>query len=334
MHNHHHHHADVTFTGEDSTRIGWAFWLNFIFTIIEFIGGWLTNSMAIMADAVHDLGDSLSIGLAWYLSKLGHKASTEKYTYGFKRLSLMGAMINGLILVLGSAWVLSEAIPRLYKPEMPVTEGMIGLAILGILVNGFAAYKLHGGHSMNEKVLNWHLIEDAMGWVAVLVVAIVLHFVEWPILDPILSIGFTLFILINVVKYVVQTMSLFLQGVPDVSTRKAISQALLSIEHVEELHHLHFWSLDGEQHVLTVHIVINCSIDNQKLRQLKAEVHNRLAPFSLAHTTVEFELPGEPCRDESDHLHAHSHHHEHDELNQRAKNTGKACRQLIMLTAA
>lgn len=334
MHNHHHHHADVTFSGEDSTRIGWAFWLNFIFTIIEFIGGWLTNSMAIMADAVHDLGDSLSIGLAWYLSKLGHKASTEKYTYGFKRLSLMGAMINGLILVLGSAWVLSEAIPRLYNPEMPVTEGMIGLAILGILVNGFAAYKLHGGHSMNEKVLNWHLIEDAMGWVAVLVVAIVLHFVEWPILDPILSIGFTLFILINVVKYVVQTMSLFLQGVPDVSTRKAISQALLSMEHVEELHHLHFWSLDGEQHVLTVHIVINCSIDNQKLRQLKAEVHNRLAPFSIAHTTVEFELPGEPCRDESDHLHAHSHHHEHDELNQRAKNTGKACRQLIMLITA
>ena len=199
MHNHHHP-IDTTSSEEDSTRIGWAFWLNFIFTIIEFVGGWLTNSVAIMADAVHDLGDSLSIGLAWYLSKLGHKASTEKYTYGFKRLSLMGAMINGLILVLGSAWVLSEAIPRLYNPEMPVTEGMIGLAILGILVNGIAAYKLHGGHSINEKVLNWHLIEDAMGWVAVLVVAIVLHFVEWPILDPILSIGFTLFILTNVVK--------------------------------------------------------------------------------------------------------------------------------------
>ena len=315
MHNHHHHHAYMPSSGEDSTRIGWAFWLNFIFTIIEFIGGWLTNSVAIMADAVHDLGDSLSIGLAWYLSKLGHKASTEKYTYGFKRLSLMGAMINGLILVLGSIWVMSEAIPRLYNPEMPVTEGMIGLAILGIMVNGFAAYKLHGGHSMNEKVLNWHLIEDAMGWVAVLVVAIVLHFVEWPILDPILSIGFTLFILINVVRYVVQTMSLFLQGVPDVSTQKAISQALLSMEHVEELHHLHFWSLDGEQHVLTVHVVINCAIDNEKLRQLKGEVHKRLAPFALAHTTVEFELPGEPCRDESDHLHAHSHHNEHVELN-------------------
>ncbi|WP_334059573.1 cation diffusion facilitator family transporter [Alteromonas sp. S005] len=315
MHHHSHHHGEPSAHRKDSARIGWAFWLNFIFTIIEFIGGWLTNSVAIMADAVHDLGDSLSIGLAWYLSKLGHKASTEKYTYGFKRLSLMGAMINGMILIIGSIWVLSEAIPRLYNPEMPMTEGMIGLAILGILVNGFAAYKLHGGHSMNEKVLNWHLIEDAMGWVAVLVVAIVLHFVEWPILDPILSIGFTLFILINVVKYVVQTMSLFLQGVPDLATRNAISDALLGLQHVEEIHHVHFWSLDGEQHVLTAHVVINCAIDNEKLRLLKQEVLARLAPFGLAHTTIEFELPGEPCRDESDHLHAHSHHHEHDELN-------------------
>ncbi|PRO67597.1 cation diffusion facilitator family transporter [Alteromonas gracilis] len=313
-HDHSHHHGEPSAHREDSARIGWAFWLNFIFTIIEFLGGWLTNSVAIMADAVHDLGDSLSIGLAWYLSKLGHKASTEKYTYGFKRLSLMGAMINGVILVIGSIWVLSEAIPRLYNPEMPMTEGMIGLAILGILVNGFAAYKLHGGHSMNEKVLNWHLIEDAMGWVAVLVVAIVLHFVKWPILDPILSICFTLFILINVVRYVVQTMSLFLQGVPDLATRNAISNALLGIQHVEEIHHVHFWSLDGEQHVLTAHVVINCAIDNKKLRLLKQEVHARLSPFGLAHTTIEFELPGEPCRDESDHLHAHSHHHEHEEI--------------------
>jgi len=319
---HHHHSArdnphshSHQLENADSTRIGWAFWLNFTFTIIEFIGGWLTNSVAIMADAVHDLGDTLSIGLAWYLSKLGKKASTEKYTYGFKRLSLMGAMINGVILVVGAVWILSEAIPRLANPEMPVTEGMMGLAVLGILVNGLAAYKLHGGHSMNEKVLNWHLIEDAMGWVAVLIVAIVLHFVNWPILDPILSIGFTLFILFNVIRYVVQTMSLFLQGVPDLATRNAISKQLLSIQHVEEIHHVHFWSLDGELHVLTAHVVINCLIDNEKLRALKQEVNERLTPFGLSHTTIEFELPGEPCRDDKDHLHAHSHSHAHEEIN-------------------
>ena len=305
----HHHHSHQDTQETDSSRIGWAFWLNFCFTIIEFIGGWLTNSVAIMADAVHDLGDSLSIGLAWYLSKLGQKEATDKYSYGFKRLSLLGAMINGLILVVGSAWILSEAVPRLFNPQMPVTEGMMGLAVLGIIVNGFAAYKLHGGHSMNEKVLNWHLIEDTMGWLAVLIVAIVLHFVDWPILDPILSIVFTLFILINVLRYVVQTMKLFLQGSPDEAQKKAISDALLSMKHVEELHHVHFWSLDGEQHVLTVHVVINCSLDNETLRALKKEVSERLAPFNLAHTTVEFELPGEPCRDENDNLHVHSHHH-------------------------
>lgn len=311
MHQHSHDHGIDNNNEGDSTRIGWAFWLNFVFTIIEFIGGWLTNSVAIMADAVHDLGDSLSIGLAWYLSKLGHKAATNKYSYGFKRLSLLGAMINGLILLVGSVWILSEAIPRLATPEMPVTEGMIGMAILGILVNGFAAYKLHGGHSMNEKVLNWHLIEDTMGWGAVLIVAIVLHFVHWPILDPILSILFTLFILINVLKYVVQTMKLFLQGSPDESQMQAIKKTLLSLPHVEELHHVHFWSLDGEQHVLTAHVVINCSINNETLRELKKSVAQKLEKFGLAHTTIEFELPGEPCRDDNDNLHVHPHHHQH-----------------------
>lgn len=308
MHQHgHHEHGQET----DTSRVGFAFWLNFVFTIIEFIGGWLTNSVAIMADAVHDLGDTLSIGLAWYLGKLGHQKATHKYTYGFKRLSLLGAMINGVILVAGSVWVLSEAIPRLLAPEMPVTEGMIGLAILGVLVNGLAAYKLHGGHSMNEKVLNWHLIEDTMGWVAVLIVAITLHFFHWPILDPLLSIGFTLFILFNVVRYVIQTMKLFLQGVPDDVEHKEIKQALLSVEHVEEIHHVHLWSLDGEQHVLTAHLVLNVSVDAQTLKALKQQVNEKLAPFHLSHTTIEFELPGEPCRDDDDHLHSHPHNHPH-----------------------
>ncbi len=307
MHQHGHHHDQET----DTSRIGFAFWLNFVFTIIEFIGGLLTNSVAIMADAVHDLGDTLSIGLAWYLGKLGHQKATNKYTYGFKRLSLLGAMINGVILVAGSVWVLSEAIPRLLSPEMPVTEGMIGLAILGVLVNGLAAYKLHGGHSMNEKVLNWHLIEDTMGWVAVLIVAIILHFFHWPILDPILSIGFTLFILVNVVRYVIQTMKLFLQGVPDDVEHKEIKQALLSVEHVEEIHHVHLWSLDGEQHVLTAHLVLNQSVDSDALKALKKQVNDKLAPFHLSHTTIEFELPGESCRDDDDHLHSHPHNHPH-----------------------
>lgn len=288
----HHHHHDIA---ED--RISWAFWLNFIFTIIEFIGGWLTNSVAIMADAVHDLGDSLSIGLAWYLSKVGKRDATEQYSYGFKRLSLLGALINGLILVVGSVWVLTEAIPRLWSPEMPVTEGMILLAVLGIAANGFAAYKLHGGETLNEKVLNWHLLEDLLGWVAVLIVAIILQFVNWPVLDPLLSVIFTLFILFNVVKHVIHTVKLFLQANPDTDKQLAIQAALTGLEQVKELHHVHFWSLDGASHVLTAHVVVETHFDVASVGKLKQQIAEVLAPFNLDHTTIELEMPGENCRD-------------------------------------
>lgn len=157
MHNHVHDHAD------ESQRIGLAFILNFGFTIIEFIGGWLTNSTAIMADAVHDLGDTLSIGLAWFLGKLSNKSADSHFTYGYRRLSLLGALINGTVLLLGSLWILYEAIPRLTDPVMPHAQGMFWLAILGVTVNGFAAYKLRRGKTLNERVLNWHLLEDVLG---------------------------------------------------------------------------------------------------------------------------------------------------------------------------
>jgi len=172
MHNHGH--------TSSSQRIGWAFFLNLGFTLIEIVGGLLTNSTAIMADAVHDLGDCISIGLAWLLSKVSEKDSNTDFTYGYRRLSLLGALINGLVLIAGSAWVLSEAIPKLLQPEMPVVEGMLGLAIFGVMVNGFAAYKLSHGKTLNEKVLNWHLLEDVLGWVAVLIVSTLLKTLEEP----------------------------------------------------------------------------------------------------------------------------------------------------------
>jgi cobalt-zinc-cadmium efflux system protein len=291
-HHGHHHHIDPS-----SDRIGWAFFLNVTFTIIEFIGGWLTNSTAIMADAVHDLGDSLSIGTAWFLQRAGNKKATERFTYGFKRLSLLAAMLNGIVLVCGSIWVLIESVPRLFAPEMPHTEGMFLLALLGVAVNGFAAYKLSAGNSLNERVLNWHLIEDVLGWVAVLIVSVVLMFVHIPILDPLLSIVFTLFILYNVVRNINLTLGLFLQGVPDAEVHAQIKQRLQKIEYVEDIHHLHFWSLDGEQHVLTAHLVLKQMLLPEQLVAIKCEVANCLSEHKLSHTTIEFEFPQEACRD-------------------------------------
>ncbi len=281
-----------------SEKIGWAFFLNFGFTIIEFIGGWLTNSTAIMADAVHDLGDTLSIGSAWLLNKLGTKSATKEFTYGYRRLSLLGALINGIVLIVGSAWILYEAVPRLSNPEMPETEGMIALAILGVLVNGFAAFKLQGGKSLNEKVLNWHLLEDVLGWVAVLIVAIVMQFKEWPVLDPILSIGFTLFILFNVIRNLISTLKLFFQASPDNRLLQNVTDKLLELDAVSELHHLHIWSLDGDHHVATVHVVSQFESKAEYLK-LKESVSNALQEFELSHTTIEIELTSEECRDAS-----------------------------------
>jgi len=292
----HHHNHDHS-KDMPSNRLGWAFLLNFVFTIIEFIGGFLTNSTAILADAVHDLGDSLSLGLAWILNKLGKKQANQHFTYGYKRLNLAGAFINAVVLIAGSAWVLVEAIPRLWNPQMPIADGMIALAVVGITVNGFAAYKLSEGKTLNERVINWHLLEDVLGWVTVLIVGIVLLFVDWPILDPLLSIGFTLFILVNVLRNLWATLKLFIQATPDKKTYRQVADALLELPHVADLHHLHFWSLDGEEHVLTVHLVLTKNLDIEARSDLKQRIDNVLAPYALSHTTVELEDPDEACRD-------------------------------------
>lgn len=282
---------------ESSNRIGWAFALNLSFTVIEFIGGLLTNSTAIIADAVHDLGDSISIGLAWVLNKLGAKEADETFTYGYQRFTLLGALINGVVLLIGSIWIVSIAIPKLQNPEMPVVEGMLGLAIFGVLVNGFAAFKLSRGKSLNERILNWHLLEDVLGWIAVLILSIVLMFVELPILDPILSLTFTLFILFNVGKNLTLTIRTFLQATPDKKVLSEIRNSMVAFEVIESVHHLHFWSLDGEQHVLTAHLVLNESVTITAIHELRTDIEEVLKPYSFRHTTLEFEFFNETCRD-------------------------------------
>jgi len=292
-HNHSHHH-DIS-----SNRIALVFFLNLFFTIIEFIGGILTNSTAIMADAVHDLGDTLSIGMAWLLNSLSKKNPTHNFTYGFHRFSLLGALLNGLILISGSTWVLSQAIPKLYEPVMPHTLGMFWLAILGVTVNGYAAWKISAGKTLNEKMLNWHLLEDVLGWLSVLIVSIVLMFFNWPILDSLLSILFTLFILINVVKNTRTTVKIFLQSTPDTEMLNAIRAKLRALEYVKAIHYLHLWSLDGERHVLSAHLEISDMINAEKQIELKQKIKTALIEFSLENTTIEFELPTEICRNDS-----------------------------------
>jgi len=190
--NHHHNHSNK--------NLKIAFFLNLAFTIVEVIAGFYVNSIAILADAIHDAGDSLSLGTAWYLQKKSNKAPNKKYSYGYRRFSLLGALINCTILIGGAIYAIIESIERFIQPTIPDAQGMMWFAFLGILVNGYAAWKLSTGKSINEKVVSWHLVEDVLGWIAILIVAIVIQFKEIAYLDPLLSLLITIYILWNSIK--------------------------------------------------------------------------------------------------------------------------------------
>ncbi len=294
-HNHYHPHDTIG-------KIRTAFLLNLFFTVIEIGGGLLTNSVAILSDAIHDLGDSLSLGLAWYLEGFANKSIDRKYSYGYRRFSLLAALFNTLILIIGSLFILSKAIPRLLNPEMPDAKGMILFACVGILVNGLAVYRLRGSHSLNARVVMWHLLEDVLGWAAVLLVSITLLFFDLPRLDPLLSIIITGYVLFNIIRNLRKTLALFLQAVPDHIDVETIENRLGTIENVCSTHHTHVWSLDGEHHVLTTHIVVEDNTDREQILCIKQEVKELSDELDLMHTTIEFEYGDEICRMAPDNL--------------------------------
>ncbi|HNY66890.1 MAG TPA: cation diffusion facilitator family transporter [Deltaproteobacteria bacterium] len=289
-HDHHHHHH------EGAAGIRQAFFLNLLFTVIEIAGGILTNSMAILADAIHDLGDSFALGSAWYFERLSGKAGDEHYSYGYQRFSLLGALINIIILIVGSFFILSQAIPRLFYPEPSHAPGMIGFAVLGILVNGVAALRLRGKEGMNVTMVTWHLLEDVLGWAAILVTGLVLLFWQVHWLDAFLSILITGYVLFNVLRNLKPTMTIFLQGIPGSVNLPAIEEEVGRLDGVGSIHHAHVWTLDGHDHILTMHVVIPCDFDRERILHLKERIRDIMASHGIDHSTVEFEFEGEECR--------------------------------------
>ena len=287
-HDHHHHHP-----AEESIKV--AFFLNFGFALIEAVGGFFTNSIAIMADALHDLGDSVTLFISWRLEKLSSRSGDQRYSYGYKRYSLLSAFIGSLILIAGAAIVIIESVKRISDPQPTNAAGMLILSLLGITANGIAAFRAGKGKNLNSRIIYWHLLEDVLGWAAVLVVSVVLMFWDIHILDPILSIAISAFVLINVVKNLKQTTNLFLQGVPAGIQIDEIEKTVLADDKVDGVHHTHIWSLDGEHHVLTSHVVVCPDTKKEDIRRIK-EIFRKLAvDFHLAHTTIEFEYVDGDC---------------------------------------
>lgn len=290
QHHHAHHHAE--------RNILIALILNLGFALIELVGGIYTNSIAILSDALHDFGDSLSLGVAWYLQRVSKRPRDHVFSYGYKRFSLLGALVVSAVLLVGVVLVVRESVVRLLHPQMADARGMLIFAILGVLINGYAALKVKAGSSLNERAVYLHLLEDALGWIAVLISSLVMLFVHLPILDPLISLLISAFILYNVVRNLRSVFRILLMEVPqnlDMATLESSIRQVRSVENVEDLH---IFTLDGENHVLTLQVIVSEKSGFRSLQQMKRQIRQIAAEQGIFHSTIEF-----CCASEERHQH-------------------------------
>ncbi len=285
----HHHHK--------GSNILVAFFLNAGFALVEIIGGYLTNSVAIFSDAIHDLGDSIALLIAYFGEKVSLKDPDHKYTYGYRRFSVLSAIISGVILFLGSIFVIKEALERLANPEAVHVPGMIGFAILGIAVNSFAAFKLSKESGINQRMVMLHLFEDILGWVAVLIVSIILLFKPWFILDSILSLVISLIILRGVYKQFKKIGAILLQKFPDDIEIEVLKNHIKEIEHVKDVHAIQGWTLDGEINTLNFHVCIPSNTTMEEADIIKKKIKEYLEKEGIFYSSIEFESESYECQD-------------------------------------
>ena len=289
-----------------------AFILNLAFSVFEFIGGVFTGSVAIISDAVHDLGDAASIGISYFLEKKSKRQPDEKYTYGYARYSVIGGVLTTMILLFGSVVVIFNALNRIAKPTEINYDGMIIFAVIGACVNFGAAFFTRDGDSLNQKAVYLHMLEDVLGWVVVLVGAIVMRFTDFALIDPIMSIGVAVFILINAIKNLKEAADLFLEKTPHGVEVEEIREHITEIDGVLDVHHIHIWSMDGQANYATMHIVTNSDS-----HQIKEKVREELQEHGIFHATLELETSDEHCHETYCHIEVsktssgHHHHHHH-----------------------
>lgn len=293
---HRHPHAPTRAAeGGASATIRAAFFLNLFFTCLEIGGGLYTNSLAILSNAVHDMGDTFGIGLSWYMARVAGRQRSGAYSYGYGRFSLLAALANGALLTFGCVIILAHAVPRILHPEPSNVSGMLLFAVVGVLVNGAAVLRLKEGTTMNERVVMWHLIEDVLGWLAVLVAGVVMLFKEMPVLDPLLAAVITLYVLWNALKNLRRTGILFLQGVPESVDLPALEGRIKELAGIRGLHDLHVWSMDGSYHVISLHVMTHTPLTAAEIAELKGRIRAITRESGIEHATIEVENTDAEC---------------------------------------
>ena len=283
-----------------------AFILNLSFSVFEFVGGIFTNSVAIISDSIHDIGDAVSIGVSYFLEQKSKKQPDNIYTYGYLRYSVIGSVITTLILLVGSVLVVINAVNRILNPQEINYNGMIIFAVIGVAVNFLAAYFTRDGDSLNQKAVNLHMVEVVLGWMVVLIGAIVMRFTDFKLIDPILSIAVAVYIFIHAFSHLKEALDLFLVKIPEGIEIDEIKHHLLEIDGVLDVHHIHVWSMDGNQNYATMHVVTNSNH-----LKIKKAIKEELFEHGIVHATLELESEKEHCEDKHCHTHSSSKHHHH-----------------------
>lgn len=261
-----------------------AFLLNFSFAIIEFIFGLLFHSSAVLADAIHDTGDALAIGLSTLFEKISARKEDREYTLGYKRYSLLGALLTSVILLVGSTLVIVENVPKLFAPEKVNYDGMLVLGIVAIVVNTAASRVVSHGHSHNESILSLHFLEDILGWLAVILVSLILRFTDWYFLDPLLSLVIAGFILSKALPKFWENIQIFLDHVPSDVDLSQLYQEIAMLENVRAITQLNVWTTDGLEKFAMLHI---CLENPNLLAETQAVLRQRLLAYGIAKVTIQ-----------------------------------------------
>ena len=289
-----------------------AFLLNFSFAIIEFIFGGLFASSAILADSVHDLGDAVAIGVSAVLETISNREEDSRYTLGYKRFSLLGALITAVILMTGSVFVILENLTKLFHPQPVNDEGILWLGIIAVTINVLASLVVRKGKTKNESILSLHFLEDTLGWVAVILMAIVLRFTDWYILDPLLSLVISFFILSKAIPRFWSTLKIFLDAVPEGVDIEQVKSDLEQLEHVSSVNQLNLWTMDGLEKNAIIHV---CLEQIEDMEASKTAIRHHLKDIGFHNITIEVDSDQDSHACHKRDIHAiesqsgHDHHH-------------------------
>ena len=287
-----------------------AFFLNLTYAIVEFIAGGVFGSSAVLADSVHDLGDAISIGISAFLETISNREEDRQYTLGYKRFSLLGALVTAVILITGSILVILENTTKLFNPQPVNDEGILWLGMIAVTINVLASLVVRKGQTKNESILSLHFLEDTLGWLAVILMAIVLRFTDWYILDPLLSLVISIFILIKAIPRFWSTLKIFLDAVPEGVDIKQVMSDLEGLDNVASLNQLNLWTMDGLEKNAIVHL---CMKKMEYMETCKESIRIFLKDCGFQNITIEMdadlETHQEHKRKVCDLERNHEHHH-------------------------